>query len=552
MTTDRKLTIAARTAVVAAVASFAYIVVNSQPTHFDDAYMFIRYANNLLAGHGHAWNPGGPAVFGSTSLLHVGVVTCLRGCLPGVSDATILLIAGTIPAALGMALTVFICARFSRHPRFTGNWVLWAALVLPVLVLQETMKYHLRSGMDTMLSLCCNALLILATLRLVRRPGTPAMAIVVAASYLSFLARPDNGIFAVLFPVLCLGLMCTGPRWRRIVVFVAGITAVLCLDFLVKWAVFGAGLPLAFYAKQHGVYQGYMGLALWNPVVYLRTFAGVAMPFLCVLLVCATRRTLPVIVAFLLPVAITFGYYFSINQIMGYEVRFYYPALPFVVVAAALALDDRFHALPSNGLMPRGELLLRLIVAALVLLFGRQATYTMAQVYEDRFLQAVPVETLGLYTTDASTPLSLQGDVMEQLAGLAADAPSGTIIALSEHGQVGAAAPHVELIDMVGLHDAAFVREGPWSEALFERRPDVIWFPHRHYTSLVAELLSSAELWAHYDVYPEAFDYGLAIRRDGQHAKRLQSLFRQRWHVLYGPVDPGPYRARQRDLLTPP
>jgi len=544
MTTDRQLSIAARIAAIAAVASFAYIVVNSQPTHFDDAYMFIRYANNLLAGHGHAWNPGGPAVFGSTSLLHVGVVTCLKGCLPGASDATILLVAGAIPATLGMALMVFICSRFSRHPSFAGNWVLWAALLLPVLILQETMKYHLRSGMDTMLSLCCNAVLILATLRLVRRPGAAATALVVAASYLSFLARPDNGIFAVLFPVLCLGLMTTGPRWRRIAVFVAGITAVLCLDFLVKWAVFGAGLPLAFYAKQHGVYRGYMGLALWNPVVYLRTFAGVAMPFLCVLLVCATRRTLPVIVAFLLPVALTFGYYFSINQIMGYEARFYYPALPFVVVAAALTLDDRFRASSPGSLMPRGELLLRLIVAGLVLLFGRQATYTMAQVYEDRFLQATAVDTLGLYTTESHEPLVLQGDVMEQLAGLAADAPPGVVIALSEYGQVGAAAPHVELIDMVGLHDAAFVREGSWSKALFDRRPDVIWFPHRHYTGLVAELLSSDELWAHYDVYPEAFDYGLAIRRDGVYAERLQSLFTDRWHALYGPVDPAAYRAR--------
>ena len=35
----------------------------------DDAYMFQRYAHNLLAGHGIAWNPGGDAVYGLTAPL---------------------------------------------------------------------------------------------------------------------------------------------------------------------------------------------------------------------------------------------------------------------------------------------------------------------------------------------------------------------------------------------------------------------------------------------------------------------------------------------------
>jgi hypothetical protein len=36
------------------------------PTDFDDAYVYVRYANNLIDGHGLVWNPGGAAVYGVT------------------------------------------------------------------------------------------------------------------------------------------------------------------------------------------------------------------------------------------------------------------------------------------------------------------------------------------------------------------------------------------------------------------------------------------------------------------------------------------------------
>ena len=81
----RTLQTAAAVALACGVGAFVYIVLNSVPCYFDDAYMFIRYANNLLAGYGHAWNPGGEQTFGSTSLTHLGVVTLLKACFGGLA-----------------------------------------------------------------------------------------------------------------------------------------------------------------------------------------------------------------------------------------------------------------------------------------------------------------------------------------------------------------------------------------------------------------------------------------------------------------------------------
>src|SRR5262245_14662222 len=104
-------------AVVIVVADRARAVATAPPTDFDDAYMYLRYAHNLLRGHGISWNAGTP-VYGATSLLHLFVVSAV-GRTEWASAAAALL---SIVALAAMA------ARFGRGPR-------WAYVaVIPLLV----------------------------------------------------------------------------------------------------------------------------------------------------------------------------------------------------------------------------------------------------------------------------------------------------------------------------------------------------------------------------------------------------------------------------------
>jgi len=543
---DRLLRVVSGIVVALCVAACTYIFLNSLPTHFDDAYMFLRYADNLLAGRGHAWNPDGVQVFGSTSLLHLGVVTLLRLWLPRLADATLLLVTSAIPGYLALVVLVLTCARCTQHRLLHGNYLLWGALLLPSLILQETFKCQLRTGMDTMLSMLSNALLICFTVRMTSQGNVRRLVPVVVMAYVTYLARPDNGIYATLFPFLCILLLAPAPRRKLVVIFSLSMLVVLLADGLAKWLIFGDFLPLAFYAKQHGVYQGYTGMHFWNPIVYLRTFFGAAMPFVCIILLFVRRHTVPMLIAFLLPVSMTFAYYFSVNQIMGFYARFYYPSLPFFVVGAALVLDDWFRARDAGRFFKHQEFLLRVLVLLLVVLGGQQMTYTLATVYEQAFLAAPDVPSSRAYTIAASEPLpQIDGwRGIEEMALLAKDAPGGTVLALTEHGRVGARAPQVTLVDLTGLHDRQFARHGFSAAELFRRKPDVIWFPHRHYARMIHDILGSDVFWDRYRYYPGAFDHGLAIRKDSVHFERLSELFRQRWQALYGKRDPKTYLAR--------
>ena len=109
--------------------------------------------------------------------------------------------------------------------------------------------------------------------------------------------------------------------------------------------------------------------------------------------------------------------------------------------------------------------------------------------------------------------------------------PPGTTFAMSEHGLVGAYAPRAVIIDLLGLHDPIFARHGFSAAELWRRQPDMIWMPHPDHTQMLRDILDSDELWQHYVFYPDAFTYGVALRRDGPNYAILSELFQKLWQA---------------------
>jgi hypothetical protein len=132
-----------------------------------------------------------------------------------------------------------------------------------------------------------------------------------------------------------------------------------------------------------------------------------------------------------------------------------------------------------------------------------------------------------------------------EIARLAAESPPGTTFAMSEHGLVGAYAPRAVIIDVLGLHDPIFARNGFSAAELWRRQPDVIWMPHPDHTQMLRDILDSDELWQHYVFYPDAFSYGVALRHDGPHYPILAGLFAQHWRAAYPGLRQDDYVARQ-------
>jgi arabinofuranosyltransferase len=535
-------------AVVAVVAERLRALLHAGPTDFDDAYMYLRYAHNALAGHWLAWNPGEAPVYGVTSLLHFLLVTLVSGLLPD-HHAAVLQIASGGAALVLLAALVALCARLSRDGRLHGNHLLWSALLLPLLFYREVFFFHAHTGMDTMLAALANTAVVFASLRLAEKPSTTRALAAAIVGLLAVEARPDNVIVAALCPSLALLLLATAPRLRPLLLWAGALGGLLLTDLVLKWRLLGTPLPLAFYAKQPWYYRGFVGEFTWNPFLFLKVALASMSPFLVAVVLFARRASARLLLVLLIPATVTFAALFSVNQIMGHLGRFFFPLLPLLVVAGALAADQWLQELP---LAPKGapfvvrSLLFRLACALLALWGGAGALEAAGRAYESR-AQTQSLAPLDGYRISAAAPLpdldSCQAS--HEIAKLAAESPPGTTFAMSEHGLVGAFAPGVVIIDVLGLHDPIFARRGFSVAELWRRQPDVIWMPHPDHTQMLRDILDSEELWQHYLFYPDAYTYGVALRQDGSHYAVLADLFAKHWQATYPGLRQDDYVARQ-------
>jgi hypothetical protein len=608
---ERWLRIACALIVVGVVIERMRALVSAQATDFDDAYMFVRYAKHWLAGEGLRWNRGEAPVFGATSLPHVFAVALVmrvaRWARIGLDDAGALQVCSRAAAVLLVAGLVATCAAFARDPRLRRAGWLWGALLVPLVAYGEPFGFHAQTGMDTMLAALANTGLLFAALHLARRPSVGRALAAAVVAYAAYLVRPDSAIYAASIAPLCL-LLVREPRQggvagrapagaekalparaagaasgaaadlgaaaepamavesparhagRRVLpplLWFAGAFALLVgVDLLVKARLLGTPFPLGAYVKRPGFYAGFAGEFTWNPFLFLQTFLRGVWPFLVALLVFTRRDSARVVAALLIPVAATFPiFFFAMNQIMGHLGRFYFPALPFLVVAAALSFD---RWLIDRGSAVCGELaaarlaapraVARLAVAALLLPLGGWALSAAGARYQSR--AAVQwLAPLGGYSVSAAQPLPELDSwrSSEEIARLAAAAPPGARLAMSEHGLVGARAPDAVIIDVLGLHDRRFAQRGFSAGELWSRQPDLIWMPHPDHTQMIREILDSDRLWARYTFYPDAFSYGVALLRDGPHSAALARLFRARWEANYPGLAIAEYAARRGD-----
>jgi len=129
--------------------------------------------------------------------------------------------------------------------------------------------------------------------------------------------------------------------------------------------------------------------------------------------------------------------------------------------------------------------------------------------------------------------------------------PAGSVLAASEVGSIGGLAPQVAIIDMAGLNDREIAMHGFSADRLLRRRPDLIWLPHHDYTGANAELLGNAQFRQDYALYVGAFNYGIAIRKEGPLHARIEDVLRRAWAETYPGYDIDAYVAEWPMLAAP-
>ena len=501
----RYLSIAACIVLVIALAITGfrfYSNVTGDWTHFDDAYMFIRYADNLIAGNGYSWN-GEERTYGCTSITYTLFIALVKLIIGGSLSSTAILLCSTLlwgGLALGL---IYLTLR-----RAGGlSWQV-AAFVVSYIMVEPLFSYHmLSSGMDTMLSVfSLSALLFVLTApdKAVTRRRAALLALL---AYLAFLTRPENGIYAVMLPGLF--FMHKGERPGTFISFYASLFVLLALDTGAKYLYFGDPLPLSFYAKSAGFYQGYAGGYKWMHLKYLKyIFFFYGAPLLLLLLY-IDRKRLKTAAVFLLPFAVTAGYLATVVQVMGGSARFYVPSVPVLVCGAFIALCGMRFAKPKT---PNIMLALAGVAAYAMLFFysGVQVEHQKAMAMEQLRLHREGVAKSGY----ACKEVSEYGSI-EIFNLLLKDLPDNVIVSASEYGLVAAENPGKIIVDLIGLHNRLMHSPGGIEATLRQTRPDFIWMPHEDYIRLREEIIGTPYFRDNYEFIPEALHHGIAFKKEG-------------------------------------
>ncbi len=508
------------------------------PTTPDDAYMYLRYADNLLDGKGFAWNSDGIQTYGVTSLPYLLAVTAARAL--HLSGGGLLMLLSWVFGGLFFVPVVLACRTVVKTRSLRSVTLLIVLCSAPV-VWQAMTRTHALSGMDTTMSTLGNALLVLGVLSQLTQPSRRRFMLMCLAAYTSYVIRPDNLLYAVFVPTL--GLLLLTPRRAEAVKFLAVLAALVLLDLATKRAIFGSALPLSAYVKQAGYYTGYAGARTWNPVAYLREFSLSILLYLGALVLLTRRHHARLLAVLLGPVALTFLYYFTVVQVMGQGARFYYPSLPFWIVSTVLILDDalanEFRGFQFRAVVPR-----ILIAGALsVGLWG--AMPRAANLYAE--IVYGPWPDVGL--RNRKLPLLGGRKAKEAVGRFASRLPTGTVMTATEVGFLGAAAPQVTIIDLAGLNDNELARRGFSMSYVLGRKPDVVWFPHYDYVSMIRSMLATDSFWRDYDYYCEAYDYGIAVRKDSRLRHALMDGLDRGWNEAYGGL--AIPRCERQSVATP-
>ncbi|HYV86146.1 MAG TPA: hypothetical protein VFB49_09560 [Patescibacteria group bacterium] len=318
----------------------------------DDAYISMRYARNLVEGHGLVYNAGGERVEGYTNLLWTLLLAAAIAC-----RLDPVLVARLVGIAAGVGVLI-LADRLARRDGL-GSWSVLAPVFLAV---NPALVTWSSGGLET----TAFTLFVVSGAILLCREGSGTAAGVMLA--LGCLTRPEGILVAALVGA---GAWFASGRaaLRRVLAMGLVVGATVLAHETWRLAYYGAWLPNTFYAK-----TGDLGAQVRAGAQYLGTplafFAGG--PLLLALIAHGLARRTPISSVAAVMLA---GWTLYVGVIGGDGLpmfRFLVPALPFLAILIVSALDRIRRTTPGGANYLAGVGLLMTILPGFL---GYQSDY---------------------------------------------------------------------------------------------------------------------------------------------------------------------------------
>lgn len=493
-------------------------------TILDDAYIFLRYAENIVNGYGFVWNIHEAPVEGYTSFLYLVVLIMAKFLSIDLESFAIIL--GILTAALTLYYVFLIYVHLYDKILSKKYSIIFSLIILTIspaylfwsaagmetsfysMFLVMTLYYFLTLS-DKNLNIFLKGILfgLLCVIRF------EAVLFFIAAFY--YLVKKDKSTFKIKISY-------------NTVLFVTGFALIFGTYFIWRWIYFGYFLPNTFYAKTGGGFQQIVGGFLYI-IEAFRSFYGfgwipIFLIFLFFKIDMITKQTLFLFSIGIISLITTI----FIGGDHFYYGRFVIPVLPLLFVLFP-PVFDRFllMSLKYVKLKPANTVIILFLIITVLLIFK--------PVYQETFggiknLVDGEKEILVVYDQSVTTDIIywqhgfiIMGKTLNKIAS------QNDYIAAVPIGAIGYFSK-INVIDMVGLVDPVIAHEifspdavRKWTPGhtkgdgryILSRKPEYIQLtdyltrkplekPHRRSTQFVSvrEIWESEEFHRDYVFYP--------------------------------------------------
>ncbi|MFP4055641.1 MAG: hypothetical protein ACLF0G_02095 [Candidatus Brocadiia bacterium] len=514
----------------------AGLLLAAVPTRFsvydvkDDAFMFARYARNLLTHGAVAWNPGGEPTYGLTSLLFLLVVLPIRAACPG-SPALVVSAASNLCGLAFVGLFIALLLRQALEP--VGRRVVVAFFVFSLAVPALHVSAHFASGMDTTFALAWLTAYLLLVKEHERRDTTRSAAAVGVWGGLTYVARPDLMLFTLAVPAWWVVFGSAGRSRRRAGGILCLTVAVLGLELAAAAWYFGSALPLPFYAKGVHHYAAsmrgrYSAVPTEKLLRFFISYQPLVLAILAALLVRfrAFVRRLTAADAALAVAAATFVAYYAtmVLQVMPFNQRFYYPVLPVLAwlgSQAVLALAGR-----PGGPTRRWAGGHAAALAALGLVVVAGFLVPSGLWLRERWAAGQADAHVGRFGLQHG--YRAQWDTYWYRLDAFSALPDDLVIATTEIGLPGAMNPRKTIVDLACLNETDFALHGFSADGLFAKYQPDLFYLHPDYAEMNREILTHPQFRRAYEWFPgrEVLGtyLGVAICRESEHYAAMRAI----------------------------
>lgn len=387
----------------------------------DDAYITLRYADNLVAGHGPVFNPGERVEgYSNPAWMLLGALALRLGLDPLVAWRALGLLAG-----VGCLVISWRLAR-----RLAPDAGAWALLAPAWLALTPLLPRHAVSGLETV----AQALVLsLGFMVLVWPAERRSWWLPLAAMLALILMRPEGAGFAALLLAL---RGRRGPAWWRW----WALLGVLVVAFTIwRWGYYDALLPNTFHVKMTGEQQSWRA-GFHHLREFLRDGGGAALLALsAVLLACrlaaAAARGVLIVVAAQAALLIAAG-----GDWMHHH-RFMVPIMPLLTATMAAGGGVLVRTLTEAWGRPR----IPTVVVATLVVVGLSGNYLAERAI---WQEVMPAVRAGQYLPQSYGRVA---------SWLRQHTSPHALVAISDIGAVGYHSRR-RILDMIGLVDRHVAR----------------------------------------------------------------------------------------------